>query len=281
MDVTTSPRLYAYTGGRPFDPARPTIVFLHGAQHDHSVWILQSRYFAHHGYSVLALDLPGHMRSEGPALASVEAMADRLRDGIVAAGAAKVLLVGHSMGSLIALELARRIADRVAGVALVAAAFPMRVSDLLLGATRTDPPAAMDMINVWSHSTSTGAFERKPNNPGPGFSNVWQNLRLMQRIAHRDGPDVLPLDFAACNSYAGGLEAARALQCPTLFVLGTQDVMTPPRAAQALIEACPEATVVQVDGGGHSLMAERPDQVLAALKDFAARIFTPATSRAG
>ncbi len=67
-----SPGLYAYTGGRPFDPARPTVVFLHGGEHDHSVWSLQSRYLAHHGYSVLALDLPGHMRSAGPALNSIE-----------------------------------------------------------------------------------------------------------------------------------------------------------------------------------------------------------------
>jgi pimeloyl-ACP methyl ester carboxylesterase len=281
MILETSPRLYAYTGGRPFDPARPTIVFIHGAQHDHSVWILQSRYLAHHGFSVLAFDLPGHMRSAGPAPATVEAMADRLRDGILAANASPLLLAGHSMGSLIALELARRLPERTAGVALVAAAFPMRVSDALLAATRSDVPQAMDMINVWSHSAALAAFERKPCCPGPGFSNVWQNLRLMQRIARRDGPDVLPLDFAACNSYAGGLDAARALHCPALFVLGQQDVMTPPRAALALIEACPDATVVRVDGGGHSLMSERPDQVLAALKDFAVRVFASTATPAG
>ena len=281
MHLLTHPRLYAYTGGRPFDPARPTIVFLHGAQHDHSVWILQSRYFAHHGHSVLAFDLPGHMRSDGPPLASVEAIADRLSEGLVESGAARLLLVGHSMGSLIALEVARRVPDRVTGVAMVAAAFPMRVSDALLTATRSNPPQAMDMINVWSHSTAIGAFERKPCNPGPGFSNVWQNLRLMERIARRDGPDVLPTDFAACNSYAGGFEAARALQCPALFVLGSQDAMTPPRAAQALIQACRDATVTQLDSGGHSLMAERPDEVLGALKDFAARVFAPAPTTAG
>jgi pimeloyl-ACP methyl ester carboxylesterase len=281
MMIATHPPLYAYTGGRPFDPANPTVVFLHGAQHDHSVWILQSRYFAHHGYSVLAFDLPGHMRSEGPPLASVEAMADRLRDGIVASRATRVLLVGHSMGSLIALELARRMSDAVAGIALVASAFPMRVSEALLAATRDDVPAAIDMINVWSHSPTTASFTRKPSSPGPGFSNVWQNLRLMQRIARRDGPDVLPLDFAACNAYAGGLEAMRAVRCPALFVLGRQDAMTPPRSARSLIEACASASVVELDGGGHSLMAERPDQVLVALKDFAARIFAHAPAAAG
>src|SRR5512138_2684156 len=126
-----SPSLYAYTGGRPFDSARPTVVFVHGAQHDHSVWILQSRYLAHHDYSVLAFDLPGHMRSAGPALERVEAIADRLADALRASGSARLMVVGHSMGSLIALELARRLPDAVRGVALVATAFPMRVADPL------------------------------------------------------------------------------------------------------------------------------------------------------
>lgn len=276
MLLSTTPRLYAYTGGRPFDPSQPTVVFLHGAQHDHSVWILQSRYFAHHGFSVLALDLPGHMRSEGPPLARVEAIADCVAAALQASGATRCLLVGHSMGSLIALEVAGRSPATTAGVALVATACPMRVSDTLLAATRDDVPAALDMINVWSHSAGTAAFERKPCNPGPGFSNVWQNLRLMERIARRDGPEVLPVDFAACNAYSVGLEAARALSCPALFILGMQDVMTPPKAAQPLIDACADATVVKVDGGGHALMTERPDEVLAALRRFAARVFAAA-----
>jgi len=275
MNLPTSQGLYAYTGGRSFDPARPTVIFIHGAEHDHSVWSLQSRYFAYHGYSVLAFDLPGHMRSAGPALASVEAMADRLHDTIEASGAQRVLVVGHSMGSLITLELSRRIGERMLGAALVSAAFPMSVADALLTATRDDAAAAMDMINVWSHSASIEAFQRKPSTPGPGFSNVWQNLRLMQRIASRDGPEVLALDFAACNAYAGGLEAARSMSCPALFVLGQQDLMTPVRSARSLIDACADATVVVLEGGGHSLMSERPDEVLAALKKFAARVFAP------
>jgi pimeloyl-ACP methyl ester carboxylesterase len=273
MDLSSTPRLYAYTGGRPFDPSRPVVVFLHGAQHDHSVWILQSRYLAHHGYGVLALDLPGHVRSEGPPLATVEAIADRVAAALRAAGVARLLAVGHSMGSLIALELARRMPDAVRGVALVATAFPMRVADALLQATRDAPADALDMINVWSHSPSVAAFDRKPAAPGPGFSNVWQNLRLMQRVAQCSGRDVLPTDFAACNAYAGGLDAARALRCPALFVLGTNDAMTPPRAATALIDACPQAEVVRVAGGGHALMVERPDAVRDAVAGFARRVF--------
>src|SRR5262249_49991721 len=150
--------LFAYTGGRPFDPERPCAVFIHGAQHDHSVWILQSRYFAHHGFAVLAIDLPGHGRSDGPALTSVEAMAERIGSTRAKLPTRQFVLIGHSMGSLIALEVARLVADRIAGVALCGTAFPMRVSEELLGATRNDPESAMEMINVWSHRPSITPF---------------------------------------------------------------------------------------------------------------------------
>ncbi|MGZ8994519.1 MAG: alpha/beta fold hydrolase, partial [Burkholderiaceae bacterium] len=133
------------------------------------------------------------------------------------------------------------------------------------------PAQAMDMINVWSHSASIDAFDRKPSSPGPGFSNVWSNLRLMQRVAQRNGADVLHADFTACNAYQRGAQAAAELTCPVLFILADSDSMTPARAAQPLIDACRDPTVVTLAGAGHSLMAENPDGVLKALRHFAAR----------
>jgi pimeloyl-ACP methyl ester carboxylesterase len=266
-------RIYAYTGGKPFDPRLPCVVFIHGAQHDHSVWILQSRYLAHHGHAVLALDLPGHGRSEGAPGPTVEHNAEQIAATLAPLASPRLLLVGHSMGSLIALEVARRLPARVAGVALLGTAAPMRVSDALLAATRDDPAAAMDMINVWSHSPVVAPFAARPGNPAPGFNIVWQNLRLMQRIAAVGGPAVLPTDFAACNAYDGALAAAGALQCPALFVLGERDQMTPPRAAVALIEACAQSRVVVLPATGHALMAENPDGVRSALVSFAQQVF--------
>jgi pimeloyl-ACP methyl ester carboxylesterase len=261
--------LFAYTGGKTFDPTRPCVVFVHGAQHDHSVWILQSRYLAHHGFAVLAIDLPGHGRSAGPALESVEAIADRIAQGLEPLGTKRFVLVGHSMGSLIVLEAARRLGERVAGVALCATAFPMRVSDELLGATRNDPDTALEMINVWSHRPSIGPFAARPGNPGPGFSIVWGNLRLMQRIARNNGRNVLPTDFAACNAYSGGIDAIKALQCPVLFVLGASDSMTVPKFARSLIDGAGNARVVQLPDTGHAMMAENPEGVRRALCEFA------------
>src|ERR1700748_1958470 len=104
---------FVATGGKPFDKSLPTVVLLHGAGFDHSTWALHSRWFAHHGFSVLAPDLPGHGRSAGQALPSIAAMADWSAALLDAAGATKARLVGHSMGSLIAIETAARHPDKV------------------------------------------------------------------------------------------------------------------------------------------------------------------------
>ena len=242
---------YAYTGGRPFDPARPVVVFVHGAQHDHSVWILQTRWLAHHGYAVLAVDLPGHGRSKGPPAVSVEAAAAWLLRALEAVDVASAVIVGHSLGSLIALEAAGQAPERVRGIALIATAFPMTVSPALLEAARNDEQTAFDMINQWSHALRV----HRPGTPGPGFSVFVQNLRLMQR----QRPGVLSVDFEACNAYGAGLDRARAIQCPTLFVLGTRDAMAPPRAARSLVEAMANATVIEIPGCGHAIQTEAPE----------------------
>lgn len=256
-------RAYAYTGGKVFDPALPTVVFIHGAQNDHSVWALQSRYLAHHGHGVLAVDLPGHGRSQGPAKQSVEQMADWLLAVLAAAGVTQAALVGHSMGSLIALETAYKAPDRVAKLALLGSTFPMKVSDALLGTARDNELAAIDMVNIFSHST----MAHKPSCPGPGFSVMGGARRLMQRMSQLNPEQLFYTDFYACNAYANGETAAKSVACPTLFVFGAKDVMTSPKSAKGLVAAVPHARTVTVDAG-HAMMQEQPDAVLEALIGF-------------
>jgi pimeloyl-ACP methyl ester carboxylesterase len=255
---------YCYTGGKPFNPALPTAVFIHGAQNDHSVWILQTRYFAHHGFNVLAVDLPGHGRSKGAALTSIEAMADWLLALLDAANVRQAALIGHSMGSLVALEAAYKAPERVAKLALLGTAYPMKVSTALLDAARSNEQKAIDMVNIWSHSS----IAQKPSCPGPGFYVMGGSLRLQQRISQINPEHVFYTDFVACNNYANGEQAAPSLECPTLFILGRRDAMTPPKAAATLIKAIPHGKVIQIQGSGHDLMAEQPDAVLEALFDF-------------
>lgn len=258
---------YAYTGGKAFDAALTAVVFIHGAQNDHSVWALQSRYLAHHGNSVLAVDLPGHGRSAGPALSSIEAMADWVLALLNATGVRRAILAGHSMGSLVALEAARRAPGLVAGLAMLGTTYPMKVADALLETSRSDEPAAIDMVNIWSHSS----ISHKPSCPGPGFSVMGGARRLMQRMSARNPDHLFHTDFTACNSYAGGETAAAAVRCPVLFVFGKKDMMTPPRSTKLLTATLAHGKIVNVDAG-HQMMSEAPDAVLDALEAFAATI---------
>lgn len=251
---------YVYTGSRALVAAQPTIVFVHGAAHDHSVWALQSRYFAHHGRNVLAVDLPGHGKSAGTPLGSVEAIADWLALVLAAVEVEEAAFVGHSMGALACLEAASRPASRVRRLALLGPSVPMPVSDVLLAAAKADDHVAFDLINGWSHSTP----RQLGGNRVPGMWMTGAAMRLMERSA----PGVLHADLAACHAYARGLEAAAAAGCPTLVVMGERDLMAPPRNAQALLAALHEPRTVTLRGAGHALMAEQPDAVLDALREF-------------
>ena len=253
---------YAYTGGKPFDPALPCVVFIHGALHDHSGWTLLARWCAHHGHGVLAISQPGHGRSAGPPLPSVEALADWTLALLDAAGVKQAALVGHSMGSLIALEAAARAPERITRLVLLGAAYPMKVSDALLNTAREAPLRAIDMVNALSISTPAS----KPSYPGPGMWVHGSNRALMRNT--QDGQKELNLfehDFRLCDAYAGGTAAMAKVNCPTTLIVGERDQMTPPKATKELATLL-KAKVVMVPTG-HHLMAEAPDAVLAGLRE--------------
>ena len=259
---------YCYTGGKAFDAAKPTVVFIHGVLNDHSVWILQSRYLAHHGWNVLAVDLPGHCKSEGEAPASVEAAAGFVAALLDAAGVQKAALVGHSWGSLIALEAAARLKDRVSHLVLVGTAYPMKVSPALIEASLNEPEKALKMVNVFSRST----LAAPPSALGPGTWVYGASMALGRRVLRSNTQvNVFHRGFVACDSYAGGEAAMAQITCPVLFLLGGQDQMTHPKAAQGLIAAAKaagrRASVVSVPVGHHQ-MTEAPEETLAAMRDF-------------
>ena len=247
---------YAYTGGKSWKQGQAGVVFVHGALHDHSVWILQSRYLAHHGYNVMAVDLPGHGRSAGPAL-DVPSAGQWLAQCVDAAGWDRVYWVGHSMGSLIALEAAGLRATVTQGLFMVGTAYPMKVSAALLQMSLEDPLRAIDLVNTLSISTQSA----KPSHPGPGFSLHGGNRALMRRTlrAYTQG-NLFHHDFAACHHYAGLETVAPRIQAPVTLVLGRQDQMTSPKAVAPLVQAL-NAKVVHLPCG-HAVMAEAPDGLL-------------------
>ena len=254
-------RAYAYTGGKPFDAALPCVVFIHGALHDHSVWTLLARWLAHHGHSVLALDQPGHGRSLAPPLADVEALADWTLAWLDSAGVRQAALVGHSMGSLIALEAAARAPQRITRLVMVGTAYPMKVSQALLTTARDAPLKAIDMVNAFSLSS----IASKPSYPGPGMWLHGANRALMRRtLRGQAGLNLFHHDFSLCDRYANGLQAATKVQCPVSFILGSQDQMTSPKATQEIAAAL-KAHLHHLPGG-HCLMQQQPDAMLDALR---------------
>lgn len=253
--------IFTYTGARDFDSAQPSIVFVHGNGLDHTVWVLQSRYFAHHEFNALAIDLPGHGRSGGDALCDISAYADWTARYLDALSIDRAALVGHSMGSLIALETAARHPERVSHLALIGTSSPMPVTDQLLDAAQADDHSAFDMINIWGHAIGHLGGHR-----APGMWMMGSAIRLLER----SGPGVLHSGLKACNEYQHGLDSAAKVQCPTVLVLGELDMMSPPKRALAVAQSIPNARKVMVPRCGHMLMAERPDEVLEALIDLLA-----------
>ncbi|MDR2092462.1 MAG: alpha/beta hydrolase [Azoarcus sp.] len=269
MNITVNGQsVHVYTGGKRHDAetlrsaiaaGQPVVLFLHGAELDHSCWLLQSRWFGHHGVIALAPDLPGHGKSGGEPLGSIEDLADWAHAFLDALGVKAADIVGHSMGSLIALEFIARYPGRARRAVLVGTAIPMPVARLLLDAARDDEPKAADMINAWSYG-----YGQTGGSPMPGMWLLGMNKRLMARqpkgTFHRD--------LAACNAYARTIDELAAIAVPTLFISGSQDRMTSPKVAGAMREKIPGARQVLIEGGGHALLAEYPDAVLDALRAF-------------
>jgi pimeloyl-ACP methyl ester carboxylesterase len=252
--------VFAHTGGRPFDPGRPVLVLLHGAGMDHTAWFMQTRYFAHHGFSVLAVDLPGHGRSGGRALGSVAALADWTAALLDVVGAEKAVLAGHSLGALAALETAARHPGRVRAVALLGVAAVMPVHPDLLAAAGADDHLAFDLVNDWAHGR--GAHVGRHKTPG-----LWM-MGGCVRLLERSRPGALHADLRACDDYKTAPEAAAGIRCPALLLLGDGDQMAAPKAARLLAERIANCRTVVLADCGHMMMTEQPDATIDALRDF-------------
>src|SRR6202521_1367611 len=249
---------FVATGGRDFDVSQPTLVLLHGAGFDHTAWALHSRWFAHPGFGGLAPDLPGHGRSSGPPLPTIADMADWTAALIDAAGAAKARLVGHSMGSLIALEPAARHPAKVSALSLIGTAATMSVGPDLLKAAEVNDHAAIDMVSIWG----LGYQAELGGSLAPG---LWMHSGA-ERILEQCRPGVLFNDLSACNAYQNALVAAAKIAVPTTLILGERDMMTPVKTGKALAAALPNSRTVMFRGSCHMMVGERPDELTGALQ---------------
>ena len=241
----------------------PLVVLLHGAGMDRTVWSQQTRWLAHHGTRALAVDLPGHGDSEGPAITSIGGLAAwtaRLAEAL----GGRIHLVGHSMGAFIALEAAAATPDRIASVVLMGVGAAMQVHPELQVAADADDPLAAALMAGWMH----GPDQKFGLNPTPGLSMTGTSRAVIETCP----TGVLGPDLRACAAYEGAVAAAGAASCPVTLILGSLDRMTPRRSAQPLVGAMPGANIVDLPDSGHAPMMEEPGAVRSALEDHLARV---------
>jgi len=235
-----------YVHRRSRKASRAALVFIHGAGGSHQVWLYQVRGLPQVGS--YALDLPGHGQSTGQGRDSIAAYAEWLLAFLDAAGLERATLVGHSMGGAIALDAALRCPERVAGLGLVATGARLRAAPAVLEGLRQDPAATVRLIIEWCF----------------GSQAPREMIRLGEQQMAATPPGVLTSDFAACNAFdvTGRL---REITAPTVVVCGTEDRMTPPKYAAYLRDNIPGAALHLVEGGGHMVMLEKPEEVTAIL----------------
>ena len=243
------------------------MVLVHGAGMDRTVWQFQTRALAAAGHDVYAVDLPGHGLSEGPAPTTIGGYADWLVAFLEVAGLDRAIVVGHSMGALVALDVAGRWPDRISALVLVGVAARMPVHPELLAAAEGNDHLAFELIAAWSHTPAA----KLGHHPTPGLWMVGATIRLLER----SGPGVLHGDLAACDRYADAVARAGAVAAPTLLLLGAEDLMTRPKAAEPLAAALPDARIEILPGTGHLPMIERPDEVVDAVVGFAREVAVP------
>jgi pimeloyl-ACP methyl ester carboxylesterase len=253
-------QVFATTGGKAFDNDKPTVLFLHGSGLDHTFWGLHSRFFAFRHYAVLVPDLPGHTNSEGPALRSIEAMADWLNDVVAALDARDISLIAHSQGCLTALEFASRYPERVRSISFVASGLRTPVNDVLLDAAENDSEAAITMMLGWGF----GSAGQLHQGPIPGNSMIAGGRKVMCG----NTPNALAADLRACGAYGNGKQAAAKIVCPVQVIVAGKDRMAPAKATAELIEYLNDPVVTVIAKSGHMIPQEAPDQCRSLLKTF-------------
>ena len=255
LSINNSP-VYVATGGKEFNPDLPTVVFLHGSGGDHRTWALQTRWFAYHGYSVLAPDLPGHSLSGGEAFTTIEDSGPWLAAFLKAANMKAAHIVGHSQGFLTALAFVKDNADKILSLTAVGTAASIPVNQALIDTAKQSSAKAAHMMCNWGFGP--GAHMGASSVPG------MQPIAISRAIMSRNP---LAADLRACEDYTEGAEIAANLNMPRHCILASADKMTPLKAGKALAESMGVNPTI-IEGYGHMLPLEAPKQTLAALRQF-------------
>ena len=235
--------VHASDAGQGIDSSRETIVFLHGSGLSHIVWSLTEQFFSSKKFNVLSIDLPGHGNSEGPCLDSIEKIADWLEKVFVELKLNSLTLVAHSQGCLEALEYSYKYKDRLKKIVFMGGSYQMPVNKDLIDLASNGDSDAVKLMMKWSFEGSKKFIGGNPIE------------RIIQSPS--DISEILAVDLIACNNYANGLEAAKAINCPTMLIFGQLDKMVNLEVGKKFADIVKNSTTHIIDGCGHMIMIEK------------------------
>jgi pimeloyl-ACP methyl ester carboxylesterase len=234
---------------------RPAVILIHGAGGTHLNWPPQVRRLS--GERIYALDLPGHGKSGGIGRQSILEYARDVVEFMQALKLRSAVMVGHSMGSAIALTLALHFPKRVLGLGLLGAGARLRVAPAILE-TLSNPNTFAAGVQMVTEMAYAAHCDPRLKEAG------------MRQMAETR-PPVLYGDFLACDAFNVSDSLAR-IHVPTLILVGAEDRLTPPRYSDLLHTQIAGSTLKVVPDAGHMVMLEQPHLVAAALADFLAGI---------
>ena len=248
--------IHASDVGQGIDLGKETIVFLHGSGLSHIVWSLTEQFFSNKNFNVLSVDLPGHGNSDGPCLDTIEKIADWLEQVFISLNLEKLTLVGHSQGCLEILEYASKYKNRLKKIVFIGGSNKMPVHSDLIDLAKNGDSDAVKLMMKWGYEGSKKFIGGNPVE------------KIIQ--SPRDIREILAVDLVACNNYKNGTDAAKSIECPSLFIFGSLDKMVNLEAGKKFSNLVKNSTVHVIEGCGHMIMIEKAfemrDKVLEFLK---------------
>jgi pimeloyl-ACP methyl ester carboxylesterase len=246
--------VHASDAGQGIENSKHTIVFLHGSGLSHIVWSLTEQFFSNKNYNVLSIDLPGHGNSEGPTLDSIEKIADWLEKVFAELKLKNIILIGHSQGCLEALEYSFKYKDRLKKIVFVGGSYRMPVHKDLINLASDGDSDAVKLMMKWGYEGSKKFIGGNPVE------------KIIQ--SPRDISEILAVDLIACNNYRNGSDAAKAIDYPTMFILGELDKMANLESGKKFADLVKNSTTYIINGSGHMIMIEKAFEMREKILEF-------------
>ena len=246
--------IHASDAGQGIKNSKDTIVFLHGSGLSHIVWSLTEQFFSNKNYNVLSIDLPGHGNSDGPCLDSIEKIADWLEKVFEKLNLENIILVGHSQGCLEALEYSYKYKDRLKKIVFVGGSYRMPVNKDLIDLASNGDSDAVKLMMKWGYEGSKKFIGGNPVE------------KIIQ--SPRDISEILAVDLIACNNYQNGSDAAKAINCPAMFIIGELDKMANLESGKKFANLVKNSTTHIISGSGHMIMIEKAFEMREKILEF-------------